>query len=143
MGALAVGGGKLARRNEAAAQEALFVFAVEQDDFHGLILVLTEQHSDFRITGAFFHGKSLPVDAVFFQGIQRFIEAGKQGFFELVELKKGGMVRAAEGLPLAFDDGEDFLAEGEVLAEVGGDFLGNDYGVPTAAPGRLLVALRS
>lgn len=52
------------------------------------------------------------------------------------------MVRAAQGLAFAFDDGEDFLAKGEVLAEVGGDFFRRDYGVPTA-PGRLLVALRS
>ena len=52
------------------------------------------------------------------------------------------MVRAAERLAFTLDDGEDFLAEGEVLAEVGGDFFRRDYGVPTA-PGRLLVALRS
>jgi hypothetical protein len=104
---------------------------------------LAEQHANFRMTGAFFHGKTLPVDAVFSEGIQRLIETGKQGFFELIELKKGGMVRAAQGLALAFDDGEDFLAKGKMLPEVGGDFLRRDYGVPAALPGRLLVALCS
>ncbi len=75
---------------------------------------------------------------MFANGIHRLIQAGEQGFFELVELEKRRVVRAAQGLAFAFDDGEDFLAEGEVLAEVGGDFLGRNYGVPTA----LLVALR-
>jgi hypothetical protein len=144
MGALAVGGGEVARGDEAAAQEALFVLAVEQDDFHGLILVLAEQHADFGMAGAFIHGKALPVDAMPVQGVHGLIQARQQGLFELIKLEEGGMVRAAEGLAFAFDDGEDFLAEGEMFAEVGGNILGRTQGVPTeAAGGMLLAPLRS
>ena len=69
MGALAVRGGEFARGHEAAAQEALFVFAVEQDDFHGQVLVLAEQHADLGMAGALVHGKPLPIDAMLSQGI--------------------------------------------------------------------------
>jgi hypothetical protein len=139
MGALAVGGGELAGGDEAATQEALFVLAVEQDDFHGLVLVLAEQHADFGMAGAFIHGKALPVDAMPMEGVERVVQARKQGLLKLVKLEEGGVVRAAEGLAFAFDDGEDFLAEGEVFAEVGGDLLGRTQGIPTAAAGGLLL----
>jgi hypothetical protein len=144
MGALTVGGRQLARGDEAATQEGLLVLAVEQDDFHGLILVLAEQHADFRMAGAFIHGKPLPIDAMPVQGVQRLSQAWEQGLFELVKLEEGGIVRPAEGLAFAFDDGENFLAEGEMPAQVGGNLLGRTQGVPTAAAGGMLLApLRS
>jgi hypothetical protein len=141
---LAVGGGKFPGRDEAAAQEGLLVLAVEQDDFHGLVLVLAEQHADFRMAGAFVHGEALPVDAMAVNGVHGLVQAREQGLFELVKLEEGGIVRTAEGLAFTLDDGEDFLAEGEVFAEVGGDFFRRTQGVPTAAAGGMLPApLRS
>lgn len=53
------------------------------------------------------------------------------------------MVGAAQGLAFAFDDGEEVLAEGEVLAEVGGDFFRRNQGCAVTPSGGLLVARRS
>jgi hypothetical protein len=143
MGALAVDGRKFAGGHQAAAQEALFVFAVKQDDFHGKILVLPEQHADFGMSRALVQAESLPVDAMFAQGVEGLIEAGKEVFLEMVEFEEGRLVGLAENLAFTFDDGQEFLAQGEVPAKVRGDLPGRDQGVAAAPAGGLLVALRS
>jgi hypothetical protein len=143
MGALAVDGGEFAGGNEAAAQEGLFIFPVQQDDFHGQILVLPEQHADFGITGAFIHAESLPVDAMFAQGVKGLIEPGKQVFLELKEFEEGRLVGPAEGLAFAFHHGQEFLAQGEMPAKVGRNFFRQGQGVAATPAGGLLVALRS
>jgi hypothetical protein len=142
MGPLAVGGREFTRGNEAAAEKALFVLAVEQDDFHGQILVLAEQHANFGMAGAFFHGEPLPVDAMLPDGVHGLGEAREQGLLDLVKLEEGWVVRPAEGLAFAFDDSENFLTEGEMPAQIGGDVFRGGQGVATA-PGMLLVPWRS
>jgi hypothetical protein len=96
VGALAVGGGEFAGGDEAAAKESLLVFAVEEDDFHGQVLVLAEQHADFRMADAFLRGEALPVDAMAAEGVNGLVEAREEGFFELIELEKGVLIGAAE-----------------------------------------------
>jgi hypothetical protein len=141
MGALAVGGGKFAGGDEATAEEGLFVFAVEEDDLHGQILILTKQHADLGMADALLGREALPVDAMTAEGVQGLGQARKKGFFKLIKLELGMLVSAAEGLAFAFDEREDFLAESEMFAEVRSNLRRRNQCV-SGAPG-LLVAGRS
>src|SRR5208282_5299376 len=70
MRALAVHGRQFARRNKAAAQQALLVFSVKNNDLHGQVLVLAQQQADFRMPGAFLPAQLLPLQTMPPQGIQ-------------------------------------------------------------------------
>jgi len=75
MGALTVRGGQLAGRDHAAAQQTLFILAVQHDDFHDQILVLPQQGGDLRVPRSFGGIQALPVEAMRVQAIDGLIEA--------------------------------------------------------------------
>jgi len=141
IGPLAVGRWQVARRDEAAAQQALLVFAVEQDDLHDQILVLAQQHANARVTRPFVHGKPLPLNAVPAQGVQGLVQPGQEVLFDLVKFGERRLIRPPEGLAFTFHDGKEFLAEGEMLAEVACDVFRGTYCAATGAAGWRLVAL--
>jgi hypothetical protein len=69
MRTLPVWGGQFTGGNQAPAEEALFVLTVKQNDFHRQVLVLPQQHADFRVPGAFVQTELLPVYTVLSQRI--------------------------------------------------------------------------
>src|SRR5260221_5884646 len=75
MGALTVRGGQLASRDQPAAQQTLFILAVQHDDLHDQILVLPQQGGDLRVQCSFGGIQALPVEAMRAQTIDGLIEA--------------------------------------------------------------------
>src|SRR6266498_3875351 len=67
------GGRNLARRDQAAAQEALLVFAIQEDDAHDQILYLSHQETDLGLDRALCRGEALPQQAMLAHFPQRFV----------------------------------------------------------------------
>ncbi len=91
--------------------------------------------------GAFPDRKPLPTDPVPADGFQRLIEPRQEVLLDLVEFEQGWLILAPQGMALALDGQQDFLANGEVFPQVAGNLLGRAYWAATGAAGGRLVAL--
>src|SRR5262245_25262013 len=78
MGALRLGAGDFARRDEAAAEEALFVFTVQEDHAHDEVLDLADEELHFRLGGPFGGAERLPVEAVLPEVFERVVETRQE-----------------------------------------------------------------
>jgi hypothetical protein len=117
--ALLLGGGDFAGRNEAAPQQPLLVFAVEQKDAQDQILRLADEKADLRLGGAIGGGQALPLDAVLPNIFQRFAQAGQQGLAGSMDLIEHGGLTLAQSLRFTLGQRKQFAADGLVGAEVG------------------------
>lgn len=72
------GGGKLLGGDEALAEQALFVFAHEQDGAHDQVLRLADEKIHLGLRGAFVGRELLPALAMGAQGGDGIIQAGQE-----------------------------------------------------------------
>jgi hypothetical protein len=78
----------------------LFVFAVQQDDFHDEVLVQTEERSNLRVLLTLPRSKALPGSAMLPQSRQGLIQPRGESLTQLLELEIGRFFRIAQGMVL-------------------------------------------
>jgi hypothetical protein len=118
VGALWRGVGDFSRRHEAAAEEALFIFAIEEDDPHDQVLDLADEELDLGLSAPFGWGEPLPVLAVLAEAGEGFMEPRQEEAFDLVKVAEGGRLGLTQGLRFALGEGEQLAADDVVGAQI-------------------------
>ena len=119
MGALRSERGSLAGRDKAAAKQALFILAIEENHPHGQILNLADEKINFRLRGAFRERLVLPILAMpphFFEGIA---QAREESFPALINFLQAAGLSVTQQEGFAFGESKEVATDDLMLAQVG------------------------